>query len=361
MAEISVSPSDAQFFADTAILMIEGTGKVRVFHFDGRSWRGPSTAVGPTGPNGAFEVPVGSTVTIAQHEAWLWDPVSLTLHSIHDSLSSGLAVPLQRPKEVFIPGSQGGAPRDHGRLRLSEIWMVVERRSWLPQLDSLLTPASLVLFRADSQREDTLHTFLASGYGRKLGGVMVCCASPLVFSPQSHWVLVGNNRIAFSSGQAEHLLLLPLEGGEAADTVFLDIDPGPIRDGDLLRYAVQQARAFQNWSEEEMRLYSRQLARSKHYLRQGFSDRTPTITQVFAANPGEVWLRHFDPGSWEHGLADFWTIVDLDTRSTDLVKIPELGEVHDLKRNGQEVKILSSIFIRPGNIEVRVLTFNIEP
>jgi len=84
------------------------------------------------------------------------------------------------------------------------------------------------------------------------------------------------------------------------------------------------------------------------------------VTQLFAGGKSEVWVRHFDPESWPHGLSDFWTILDLETRLTQVVRIPNMGLLHDLRRNANQISILSSIFKSPGETVIQISKFDLD-
>ena len=70
-----------------------------------------------------------------------------------------------------------------------------------------------------------------------------------------------------------------------------------------------------------------------------------------------VWVRHFDPSAWPHGLSDRWTVVDLEDPNTRVIEISGPGVVHDMRDSGRELVILSSVFPAQGEAEVRVSTF----
>jgi hypothetical protein len=234
---------------------------------------------------------------------------------------------------------------------------VFERREVLPQAEALSTQGHLVRVDSGFESEDTLHSFIASGYGMKRGGVMVCCGPPLLFSPQSHWVQVADDQVAFSDGGSGLLLLLPLSPGLRVDSIRLNLAPMPPGDWDVLRYALRQASTRPDWSRFRQWKYALQAARSIDYLREQFSGRTPLVTQLFAVGDDELWIRHFDPGAWEYGLADLWTVVDLGSRTLTQVRTPQMGLVHDVRASAKGVVFLSSHHSHSDGTLLEVITF----
>lgn len=357
MARLSARPRDAKFSIDSRVLLLDGSGSITQFRRVGDTWQAEDLSL--VGPDSIL-APPGATLVSSPDGPMLWDPASAVLHPLLEPFPRAVHVPLQRPTEVFVPGTEGGMPRHHGRLLLSGKEMIFERRVFRPETDSITTQGYLVHSNTDFQREDTLYSFLASGYGQRTGGVMVCCGRPLVFSPQAHWLLAKNDRVVFSSGDENALLLLPLRDGIDLDSLSLPIEPRRVRDWDILRYVLHQARTRQDWSRGRVFRYSLQALRSIDYLRQGFSTRTPLVTQLFSVEENEIWVRHFDPRSWEFGLSELWTVVDLETQANVVVRIPDLGLVHDIKRMGNEVKFLSSTSWDSGERFLGVSTY-LEP
>jgi hypothetical protein len=168
---------------------------------------------------------------------------------------------------------------------------------------------------------------------------------------------VGDSRVAFSSGNVGSLLILQLSGGTPIDTIQLEIESKPPRDKDLLQYAMRQARATTTWTEEQVQRYIDRVKRDRSFLRETFSHQVPKVTQLFTTEAGKVWVRHFDPSAWPHGLSDRWTVVDLEDSNTRVIEISGLGVVHDMRDSGRELVILSSVFPAQGEAEVRVSTF----
>jgi len=216
VARLSLPPREARFTADSAVILLDGSGNTAQFRRFGGTWRAEDLS---SGRFGSIPASAGATLVVSPDGLMLWDPVSTVLRPLLSPSSEPVEVPLQRPDEVFVSGTQGGMPRHHGRLLVSGTDMVLERRVFRPQADSITTPGYLVHSDSGFQKEDTLHSFVASTYGQRTGGVMVCCSRPLVFSPQAHWVLAGKDLVAFSSGDGSSLLLIPLEDGLGVDSI----------------------------------------------------------------------------------------------------------------------------------------------
>ena len=350
-------PRDARFVTDSLVVEITGSGAVRGFRKEKGAWRPWDEMLVP---DGLRVRPPGTSLVVSTERGWLWDPESLLLRPIIGGSPRSIQIPMSRPEEVFVQGTQGGTPRNHGRLVVSPEGLIFERRAFRPEAESAEVPAHLVRLRVDFGTEDTLLSFSATGYHRKVGGVTLCCSRPLSFSPQANWALLGGEQLAFSSGHPGSLALIHLSKEIPVDSIPLDIHPRPARERDFREYAMEQVRATQDWPEDRVDEYSRRLRHLKQQLRQEFSDRTPSVTQLFAAGDEEVWIRHFDPGHWPYGLSDYWTIVDLAERTTRMVKTSDIGLVHDLIRYGNRVSILSSVFRSRTETSFQITTVELD-
>ncbi len=351
VARASGTPRDARLHGESGVLVLDASGALRQFEWIDASWQERPALGVVAGAGGRLEA--------SGEGVWLWEPMSATLRQIHGPAPAPiLDVPLLRPEEVFVAGTQGGAPRSHGRLLVVGPHVIFERRAFAPQRESTVTPGFLVTLDPGSGHEDTLHVFSAPSYSRVAGDLIACCMPPPIFSPQAHWAALGEDRIAFFPGDGGFLKILPVGSGKSVDSVSLEIESRTVRDRHRLRYAARQAEAYADWSAEERKGWVRRLRRSRYLLREAFSDRVPTATQLFVVDSAEVWLRHFDPSLWEHGLADDWTLVNLRERTVVRLSMPGLGLVHDLERRGVELRVLWSGLVRSGEFEIVVSTFN---
>jgi hypothetical protein len=351
-------PRDARFIADSGVLVLEKSSHVRVFKGDGSYWRELVETSNEGLPATALE---GGRISLTGGGPSIWNPSNMTLTLVSSARPPPLGISLTDPQELFLSGTEGGAPRDHGRLEWSESGYVFERRSAHAQLDSSIVPGFLVLFDPISETEDTLHRFSASGYGRKLGGVMICCGPPPIFSPQAQWQILGNRGVVFSSGDNGSVLLIPFERGNPVERYSLGIDPKPVPDRTRVRYVIRERRNGSSQGRGGGVLEYWELWRSRGLLRGSFSDRTPGVTQMFAADSATVWVRHFDSEAGSHGLSDRWTVLNLHRRETLEVRIPDLGVVHDMRTQGDQLIVLSSVAGIHGGSDLVTSIFDLGP
>jgi hypothetical protein len=350
-------PRDARFVTGSLVFEITASGELKRFRNESGKWRTWEESQYPGLTNG---FPVGTSLVVSTEGLWLWNSESLFLYPIIADSHDSVRVQVARPEEVFVRGTRGGTPRDHGRLIPSPNGQIFERRSFQPEAKSVEVSAYLVQLSSDHTTEDTLISFPAVGYHRLFGGITLCCSPPLPFTPQAHWALLDGPLLAFTSGDPGPLVLIPLGKGLPIDSIPLDIHPKPAGERDFKEYVIKQVRATQDWPEDRVEEYSRRLGHLKQQLRREFSDRTPSVTQLFAAGEHEVWVRHFDPKSWPYGLSDYWTIVDISDRTTQVVKTFDIGLVHDLIRNGNRVSILSSVFRSRTETSFQITTLELD-
>jgi hypothetical protein len=167
--------------------------------------------------------------------------------------------------------------------------------------------------------------------------------------------------VVFSSGDNGSVLLIPFEKGIPAERFPLGVDPKPIGDGTLIRYEIRERRNGSSQGGQQGILDYWELWRSRALWRGSFSDRTPGVTQMLAADSLSVWVRHFDPEAGVHGLADRWTVLNLDRRETMEVRIPNLGVVHDMKMRGDQLVVLSSVERTQGQTDLVASVFDLNP
>ncbi|MDT8340629.1 MAG: hypothetical protein RQ751_03875 [Longimicrobiales bacterium] len=288
---------------------------------------------------------------------WVWDPVN---GRIQAATTDRDEVVVARNLEDLIAGTYrvDGPARSNHLARLGDRGVVMERRAYAPQRESLTTAGFIIQARFGAAPvEDTLLRFAAWSFSKDKDGLILCCGNPALFTPQANWDVFGERFLYFTDGVQGMVLRRDLASGDV-DSVATPLPvPEELDDETMLKVAVLVSSETRGESFN-VTAYREQLEARRVLLSNEFARQFPVHTQLFALDDSRALIRHFSPMGTMGGLADDWSLVSFPADRIVRVSLPGLGRVLALSFR-QGVLSIAHQQLRRGRYDLRISRYRV--